>query len=440
MPRRIDSLPVDRGGTYSLAMPFLRRMTLSVLIGFTVLIPERRAQAATDWPEFRGPSGQGLSEARQVPTHWTATTNIAWKIPIAGEGWSSTVLAHGRIYLTTATSSPQGGLELRALALDPKDGHTVWNQIVFEEPGTGGSMHSKNSKASPTPLVFQDQLVVHFGHLGTACLDSSGKVLWRQTSLKYSPVHGNGGSPIHAGDGIFFSCDGAEKPFAVLLDAKSGDIRWRRDRETDAAKKFSFSTALLITNGTRREIISPASGAVLAYDPPTGHELWRVTYGNGYSVVPRPVFANGLLFIGTGYDRASLLAIRPGGDGDLTATHIAWQTNRGAPNTPSVLVDQGRIYFVSDGGVATCAEAATGKVLWNERLPGDYSASLVGAEGRVYFINEAGLCTVVKAGPTFEIVAKNDLGERTLASPAVADGALFLRTKEHLYRIGADKP
>lgn len=421
-------------------MPFLRRMLLPVLIGSAVLLPERGTEAATDWPEFRGPTGQGLSEARQVPTHWSTNSNIAWKVPIAGEGWSSPVLAHGRIYLTTATPSPRGGLELRALALDPKDGHTVWNRIVFEESGTGGSMHSKNSKASPTPLVLQDRIVVHFGHLGTACLDATGQVLWRQTSLKYAPVHGNGGSPIQAGDGIFFSCDGAEKPFAVLLDATSGDIRWRRDRETDAAKKFSFSTALLITNGIRREIISPASGAVLAYDPPTGRELWRVTYGNGYSVVPRPVFAHGLLFIGTGYDRASLLAIRPGGDGDLTATHIAWQTNRGAPNTPSVLVDQGRIYFISDGGVATCAEATTGKVLWNERLAGDYSASLLGAEGRVYFINEAGLCTIVKAGPTFEVVAKNDLGERTLASPAVADGALFLRTKEHLYRLGADRP
>ena len=152
------------------------------------------------------------------------------------------------------------------------------------------------------------------------------------------------------------------------------------------------------------------------------------------------MFANGLLFIGTGYDRASLLAIRPGGEGDLTGSHIVWQTNRGAPNTPSVLVDQGRVYFVSDGGVATCAEAATGKVLWNERLAGDYSASLIGAEGRVYFINEAGLCTVVKAAPTFEVVSKNDLAERTLASPAVADGTLFIRTKEHLYRIGRSKP
>lgn len=167
-------------------------------------------------------------------------------------------------------------------------------------------------------------MFVHFGHLGTAGLDRAGKVQWRQSELKYSPVHGNGGSPILADGVLFFSCDGGSNPFAVALDPQTGVIRWRVDRETAAAKKFSFSTALYLTNGTRKEIISPGSGAVFSYDPATGREWWRVAYGNGYSVVPRPVFAHGLIFVGTGYDRASLLAIRPGGEGDLTESNIVW--------------------------------------------------------------------------------------------------------------------
>lgn len=391
-----------------------------------------------DWPEFRGPTGQGLSTARQVPTEWSATRNVVWKTAIPGEGWSSPVLVGTRIYLTTATPSAAGGLDLQALAVDAETGRTLWVTSVFrEEAATPSAIHRKNSNASPTPVVSGDRLYVHFGHLGTACLDLEGTVLWRQDSLRYPPVHGNGGSPVLWGDRLLFSCDGASNPFVVALDARTGAVRWKTPRVTDAAKTFSFSTALIITNGARTELISPGSGAVVAYAPDDGRELWRVRYGNGYSVVPRPVFAHGLLFIGTGYDRASLLAIRPGDQGDATETHIAWQTARGAPNTPSTLVVGDQVYFVSDSGVATCADARTGTVRWNERLEGDYSASPVWAEDRIYFLNESGLCTVIRAGTTFEILARNDLGERTLASPAVTDGALFIRTQTQLYRIGS---
>ncbi|MBN9690062.1 MAG: PQQ-like beta-propeller repeat protein [Verrucomicrobia bacterium] len=396
--------------------------------------------AAPDWPEFRGPTGQGISTATSVPLQWSANSNVVWKVEVPGEGWSSPVLSQGELYLTTAVTPSSGGVQLRALSFAAETGKLRWDTEVFLEPGTGGGMHQKNSKASPTPVVSGDWVYVHFGHLGTAGLDRAGKVHWRQSELKYSPVHGNGGSPILADGVLFFSCDGGSGPFAVALDPETGAIRWRVDRETAAAKKFSFSTALFLTNGTRKEIISPGSGAVFSYDPATGREWWRVAYGNGYSVVPRPVFAHGLIFVGTGYDRASLLAIRPGGEGDLTESNIVWQTARSAPNTPSVVVVGELIFFVSDGGIATCADARTGRVHWNERLEGDYSASPVWAEDRVYFFNEAGLCTVVRSAPKFEVLAKNDLGERLLASPAVTDGAWFIRTKSHLFRIGSPAP
>ena len=394
-------------------------------------------RAAPDWPEFRGPTGQGISSATSVPLQWSASSNVVWKVEVPGEGWSSPVLSQGELYLTTAITPPGGGVQLRALSYMAETGKLRWDTEVFFEPGTGGGMHQKNSKASPTPLVSGDSVFVHFGHLGTACLDRAGKIRWRQSELKYSPVHGNGGSPILADGVLFFSCDGGSGPFAVALDPQTGAIRWRVGRESAAAKKFSFSTALYLTNGTRKEIISPGSGAVFSYDPATGREWWRVAYGNGYSVVPRPVFAHGLIFVGTGYDRASLLAIRPGGEGDLTESNIVWQTARSAPNTPSVVVAGDLIFFVSDGGIATCADARTGRVHWNERLEGDYSASPVWAEDRVYFFNEAGLCTVVRSAPKFEVLAKNDLGERLLASPAVTEGAWFIRTKNHLFRIGS---
>lgn len=392
---------------------------------------------AHDWPEFRGPTGQGHSPAKNVPLKWSATDNVAWKVAVPGAGWSSPVLVNGRLYLTSAVSAEgASGLALRALCLDAQDGKLLWTSDVFS-PEDGSSLHRKNSHASPTPVIRDGRIYVHFGHLGTACLDLAGKVLWRQTSLKYPPVHGNGGSPVLAGDRLIFSCDGANDPFVVALDRRTGEVQWKAPRRNEAVpKKFSFSTPLLITNAGRVELISPGSGGTYAYDPATGRELWRVTTGAGFSVVPRPVFAHGLLFVNTDYDFPKVFAIRPGGEGDVTATHLAWQINRGAPSTPSALAVGEELYFVSDGGIATCADAKTGQIHWNERLGGGFSASPVFADGRIYFQNEEGVGSVVKPGKTFEVLAKNELGERTLASYAVDDGALFIRGAEHLFRIG----
>ncbi len=393
--------------------------------------------AAHDWPEFRGPTGQGHSPAKDVPLRWSATENVAWKIPIPGSGWSSPVLVGGRLYLTTAkTKEGVKGLELCALCLDAKDGKELWQTTVFA-PEDGAGLHRKNGYASPTPVVQEGRLYVHFGHLGTACLDLAGKVQWRQNSIKYPSVHGNGGSPVIAGDQLIFSCDGFTNPVVVALNRHNGEVKWKTPRPNESLpKKFSFSTPLLITNAGRPEVISPGAGGTYAYDPATGQPLWRVSTGNGFSVVPRPVFAHGLLFVNTDYDFPKLFAIRPGGEGDVTATQLAWQTGRGAPSTPSALVVGSELYFVSDAGIATCADAKTGQVHWNERLGGGFSASPVFADGRVYFQNEEGVGYVLKAGPAFELLAKNELGERTLASYAVDDGTLFIRGAENLFRIG----
>ncbi len=412
---------------------------LRIATAALLLTTARALAGETEWPQFRGAGGQGISAAVGVPTAWSATENVAWKVELPGRGWSSPVLAKGRLYLTAAVGEPGAeGVTLHALCLDAADGRLLWDTDIFQpDAASSGAMHRKNSLASPTPIVTADRLYVHFGHMGTAALDLSGKVVWRQTELKYSPVHGTGGSPILLGDQLVMSCDGAKDPFVVALDAATGAVRWKTPRGTTSKKTFAFCTPLPITLGGSTQIISPGAGLVGAYDPKDGHELWRVRYGEGYSVVPRPVFAHGLLFLSSSFDAAVLYAIRPeGAKGDATETNIAWSTRKAAPHSASTIVVGDELYFVSDAGIATCADALTGTVHWSERLGGGFSASPIAAEGRLYFQNETGSTFILRAGKSYEQLAKNDLGEATLASPIATDGALYLRTDKHLYKIG----
>lgn len=410
--------------------------SLSVLA--VVLTAAPLSVRAEDWPQFRGPTGQGLVREGSIPTEWGPTKNVVWKQTIPGKGWSSPVVVGRHVYLTTAVAQRNGDYALRALCLNAKSGKIEWDKEVFrEDRRTAPGIHPKNSHASPTPIVHGKRLFVHFGHMGTACLSLAGEVLWKNSDLSYDPVHGNGGTPIRVGDLLVFSCDGASDPVVVALDAESGKVRWKTPRQGDAARKFSFCTPLLIEVKGQKQIISPGSEEVSALDPKDGKEIWRVRY-DGYSVIPRPVYGHGLVFLTTGYGVPSLLAIRPDGKGDVTRTHVAWKTNRAVPHAPSLLLVGKELYMVSDRGVASCLDAKTGKVHWQERLlqtNDGFSASPLSAGGKVFFQSEGGTGIVVKASKRFEEVAKNEMHERTLASYAVADGALFLRTEKHLYRF-----
>jgi outer membrane protein assembly factor BamB len=409
----------------------------SLAIAFAVLTATNANAADPDWPQFRGPTGQGLSDATGVPTEWSDTEHVAWKVEVPGKGWSSPVLARGKLYLTTAVGDSASGITLHALCLDAADGHTLWDTEIFQpDPAQTAAMHRKNSLASGTPIVTDDRLYVHFGHMGTAALDLAGKVLWRQTDLKYAPVHGNGGSPALVGDALVFSCDGATDPFVVALDAATGAVRWKTPRNSTAKNQFSFSTPLAITVGDATQIVIPGSGFVGSYDPRDGHEIWRATYGEGYSVIPRPVFAHGLIFVSSSFNKPTLLAIRPeSASGDATETNVAWTHAKAVPHSASMLVLGNELYFVSDSGIASCADALTGEMHWSERLAGGFSASPFAAEDRIYFQNETGTTFVLKAGKTFEQIAKNDIGEPTLASAAITNGALFLRSEKYLRKI-----
>jgi outer membrane protein assembly factor BamB len=402
-----------------------------------IALPPSLSIAADSWPQFRGPTGQGISDATGVPTVWNTSKNIAWKTEIPGRGWSSPTLWAGKIYLTTSTASARGVIALHALCLDAADGKILWDTEVFQpDEASARLMHQKNSLASPTPIVTADRVYVHFGHLGTAALDLSGKIIWQQTGIKYRPVHGNGGSPILIDDTFIFTCDGQTAPFVAALDAKTGNIKWKSFRNNVVKKHFSFCTPLSIEADGMAQVITPGSGFVAAYDPTNGREIWRVRYGEGYSVVPRPVYSQGLLFISSGFDSPVVYAINPGGaNGDVTDTHVVWTRRKGGPNTPSMLATGDELYFVSDMGIATCVDAKTGTVHWTHRLEGTFSASPVFAEGKIYLQSEAGVGIVIKADKVFEQLAENDLGERSLASYAVADNTLFIRTEHHLWKV-----
>jgi outer membrane protein assembly factor BamB len=396
------------------------------------------AVARADWPEFRGPTGQGISDEKNLPIEWGPEKNIAWKAEIPGLGWSSPVLVDGKLYLTTAV--PRGDGEkpdqsLRVICLDARTGDKVWEQEAFVQRGSAAPrIHDKNSHASPTPLVVNDRLYVHFGHMGTACYSLDGAQIWATRDLVYSPVHGNGGSPVYVDGLIVFTADGASQPIVAALEAETGELRWKYPRPAGSAKTFSFATPLVIEVKGQKQIIAPGAGSVSALEPKSGKEIWRVMY-DGYSVIPRPVYSQGLVFMSTGYDSPVALAIRPDGKGDVTKTHVEWELRRSAPNTPSMLAIGDELYMVSDDGVASCLDAKSGKIHWQQRIGGKYSASPVLADGRIYFQSEEGQGVVIAPGKKFKKLGENGFPERTLASYAVGDGAIFVRTAEHLYRV-----
>lgn len=390
---------------------------------------------ANDWPEFRGPQRNGIAENATPPLEWSQDKNISWRQEIPGEGWSSPVVYDGSVYITTAImDDKEAPNSLRVLRVDAATGVILWNEEAISWSGES-TKHVKNGYASPTPIVADDRVYVHFGPTATACLDTAGKVLWRQTDLAYEVRHGSGGSPVLHDGKLIFTCDDLSTPFIVALDVNSGKVVWRRNRETTARNKDSFCTPIIIDDEKRKLVVSPGAGMVGAYDVEDGKEVWRIRYGDGFSVVPRPVVAHRMIFMATGTNGVGVMAIRPGGRGDVTRTHVVWKLSEGWPETPSMLVIGDELYFVSDKGVFSCVDAVTGQLHWQERIRSKFTASPVYADGRIYLTGEKGRTVVVKAAKEFEILAENDLDEDTLASAALSGAALFMRTGIALYRI-----
>lgn len=398
--------------------------------------------AETSWPEFRGPTAQGHTTAKGLPLEWGPERNIIWRTEIPGRSWSSPVIADGKVFLTNTTllnaDAPDQGVSLRVLAVDVHSGQRRWDVEIFQQTEAAAlKMHRKNSQSSPSVVFERGRIYAHFGHHGTAGLDATGRILWRTQEHRYSQVHGTGGSPVLVDDLLIYNADGGTNPAVIALDKATGQTRWKVARPaTEAKSKFSFCTPLVIEVNGRRQVISPGSGIVQALEPKDGSEIWHVRYGAGYSVVPRPIFAHGMVYLGTGYNQPVAYAIRADGTGDVTDTHVAWTARKRVPHNPSMIVIGDEFYMLADSGVLSCLDARTGEVHYEERLLGASSASLLAAPGRLYAIDELGKAAVVKPGRIFEVLATSELTEKTLASMAVHGNDLLIRTELALYRIG----
>ncbi|MBI5801962.1 MAG: PQQ-binding-like beta-propeller repeat protein [Verrucomicrobia bacterium] len=432
-------------------------MKTTRLLFATTLAAIATSLSAAEWPEWRGPGGQGHSKATGLPVSWSETKNVAWKAELPGRAWSSPVIEGRNIWLTTAIETPATKedaarrlkantgdqaltllekLELRALCVDRDTGKLTQNILLLSlrEPQW---VHALNSYASGTPVIEDGKLYCHFGALGNACLDTrAGKVLWTHTGLVVMHENGPGSTPVIWKNLMIFHLDGSDHQFIAALDKRTGKLAWKTPRSgemnTNPQLKKSYGTPLLLAINGKEQIISPSSDWIYSYDE-LGRELWRVKYGQlGFSLTPRPVVGHGMIFMSTGYMKAQILALRYEGE---KTPKIAWRYEKGAPTMPSPLLVGGELYFVNDGGIFTCLDAKTGAEHYRERLGGNYSSSPTFADGKIYVHNREGLTSVVKPGTKFEVLEKNPLPGKIFASLAAVDHALFLRTDTALYRI-----
>jgi outer membrane protein assembly factor BamB len=431
------------------------------LLGGLVLVPGLVC-AEVDWPQFRGPKGDGHSAAQRVPVKWSESDHVAWKTPIPGRGWSSPAIADGLLWITTAVEKPAderqitnarlklifnpmakemkivGAISLKAIAVDVATGE-IKHDIPLSEVTDPQPVHSLNTYASPSPVLDGQRLFCHFGTFGTACVDTaSANVVWK-TKLVNEHSVGPGSSPVLFQDRLVVPCDGADAQHVIGLDANTGETVWKTKRPPLAGfvgdMHKAFSTPLLVTHDGQPQAISVGAQWVVAYDPQTGEEIWRVRFAEGYSNVPRPIAGNGMVYICTGYTQPQLWAIKLGGKGDVTTSHVAWQVKKQVSAMPSPILVDDLLYMISDQGVLNCIDANTGATVWTHRVAGNYSASPLYAGGKLYFSNRDGRTTVVQPGREYVEVAVNDLDGQLMASPVALDGALLLRTRSHMYRI-----
>lgn len=416
----------------------MRIHLLSALLVFAFASSVVFADADTtdNWPQFRGPAGNGHSKATGLPVTWSESENVKWKTPIHGRGWSSPVIWGEQIWMGTATPD---GKKMYAVGVHKDTGKILYDILLFENEKPR-FCHPMNSYASPSPVIEQGRVYMHFGSYGTACLDTAtGKTLWSRRDLPCDHYRGPGSSPILFENLLIVHFDGYDFQYLVALDKETGKTVWKRDRDidyqtTNGDLKKAYCTPILIEVDGQLQLVSPAAKATIAYDPRTGEPIWKVRYQQ-HSATARPLFAFGKVYLNTGFPKAQLWAVRPDGKGDITDSHVAWRATKAIGSKPSSLIVDDLIYVISDGGVASCLEAKSGKEVWTERLGGKYSASPLYADGHIYFFSHEGKATVIKPGREYKEVAVDQLDDGFMASPAVTGKALILRTTTHLYRI-----
>ncbi len=420
---------------------------------------------AAPWPQFRGPHGDGISDAENVPLTFGEQEFLKWKTDLPGRGWSSPVSDGKTLWVTTAEEIfpdeeeksrilKQAGEEekvfasrqvatrigLSALAIDFESGKITKTVHLakIENPQT---IHTLNSFASPTPVFAGNRLYAHFGAFGTFAIDTEeGGIVW-QKRIDLEHGVGPGSSPLLHDGRLFLICDGVDRQFVTALDAATGEPVWSTDRPAMRAatgdQRKSYNTpVLLVGEDGREQLVCLGAQWLVSYEPTTGKELWRLDHGDGFSVVPRPVYSpkTGLLYLSTGYGKPELLAVRVDGTGDITGSdHIAWREAKRIPARPSPILVGDELYVMADGGVASCFDAATGSLHWTERIDGNYSASPLFADGHLFFANHEGVVTVVKPGRSLDLVSRNALDGTIMASPLALEGHLVIRSGTALY-------
>ena len=382
------------------------------------------------WPRWRGASGQGVVEDGEYPDTWSDTTNVLWKTAVPGGGHSSPIVWGDRIFLTTSRNR---GRRVSILSFRRSDGTLLWATDAPE--GRPEYTHGKNSPASATATTDGERVYASFGSRGMLAVDFDGTIVWHRDFGRIDNYHGPAGSPLLYRDTVIIYQDQNGGAFVIALDARTGETRWRTDRSASVG----WGTPIVISVGDHDELIVSSQRRVRSYDPLTGEELWSCG-GNLFEVIPTPAVGHGLIFCSSG--RAGpTLAIRPGGRGDVTDTHVAWKTTRGSPFVPSPLVYRDYLYLVNDmSSIITCLNAKTGETMWQERLGRPrregVSASPVVVDDKLFVTNDDGQTFVLRTGPEFELLHTNDIGARTLASPALVDGTWYIRTSRELIAIG----
>jgi outer membrane protein assembly factor BamB len=430
--------------------------------------------AAQNWPQWRGPSSLGVSSETDLPTTWSANENIAWRAPLAGLGTSSPIVWADRVFVTSQVGSaalaggeahprlarddralaeherPIGGARAKPDGADSGAGSKVWLVVEAfrrsdgqrlweyrtEATGLLPELHEKHNLATPTPLTDGQRVYAWFGNGQVLALDMEGRVVWtRHLGNEYSPFQarwGHGSSPTLHGDLLILLCDHVPDSYLLALDARTGKQKWKTDRGDD---RVSHSTPLVVRGPKGDELLVNSSERIDVYDPATGTLLWYAGAPR-QTPIPSAVFHDGLIYLSRGYRNSDYMAIRPGGRGDVTATHVQWRASSGASYVPSVVFYDGLLYMTNEVGVVTCADARTGESVWRHRLGGVFFASPVAADGKIYMVSETGETYVLRAGRSPEVLARNDLGERFLASPAISQGRILLRSDRTLFSIG----
>ena len=431
---------------------FSRMQRLGTCLLLLILLPCARAE---NWPRFRGPNGQGLSAETGVPVTWTATSNLAWKAAIPGEGWSSPIVWGNRVFLTSAL---ENGTQCHVFCVNAENGKILWDQHVFNQQPR--RKEGKNSYATPTPATDGKNVFAVFGDGSVVALSMDGKIIWTNREVSFYSRHGLGASPILYGDLVIMSYDGStqvaaagnypqvsdtertgwqipwDKALVVALDTKTGRRVWTGKR---GLSRIAHVTSFIANVDGHDQIISGAGDRLQGFDPKTGQMIWFV-YAQGEGVTPSPVLGDGMIFASSGFEKTTLRGVKLGAaKGDASRSHIVWEQKKGVPTQPSPIYVRPYLYTITDGGIATCYRPADGEIVWQERVGGNFCASPVYADGKIYFLSEAGETTVIAAGAEFQVISKNKLGEKCQASVAVSGRRLFIRSDKSLFCIGSKK-